>query len=98
MGKIQYEFKNQLLTPEFDMTDDYMRDPRAKTIEGFIVGLTLLSKYMKDGMKETCALGGEHDVIWFSVSTEQLLEESEDGKLLVCLGFHTEDDTWQYFT
>lgn len=78
----------------------YMKDPRAKSVEGFIEGLGILAKHMEDGLAETFFCGAEHDELFIYVSGEALPEESEDGLALVRLGFHySEDaDSWSYFT
>lgn len=80
--------------------EDYMKDPRAKSIEGMIAGLTILSGYLKDGMATTYFCGGEHDEIFFYVSLDDLPEDSAHGLELQSLGFHADEDveTWAYFT
>lgn len=78
--------------------DDYMKDPRAKSVAGMIAGLTILSGYLKDGMATTYFCGGEHDIIYFYVSLDDLPEDSDHGVELQRLGFHAEDDAWGYFT
>ena len=81
------------------MTDDeYMEDPRAKTVAGFIAGLAILSKYMEKGIEQSFFCGGEHDIIHFYVDADKLPNDSDDGRALSRLGFHTEDDSWAYFT
>ncbi len=81
------------------MADDhYMKDPRAKSVGGMIAGLTILSGYLKDGLASKYFCGGEHDIIYFYVSLEDLPEESPHGIELQRLGFHAEDDAWGYFT
>lgn len=80
--------------------DDYMKDPRAKSVEGMIAGLTILSEYLKDGMATKYFCGGEHDIIYFYVSLEDLPKESPHGVELQRLGFHADDDAdaWGLFT
>lgn len=80
--------------------DNHMSDPRANSVEAMIAGVTILSGYLKDGMATTYFCGGEHDVIYFYVSPDDLPEDSEHGKRLTALGFHADDDvdTWAYFT
>lgn len=79
--------------------EDYMKDPRAKTVEGFIAGLTILSKYMKGGMKESYFCTAEHDEFFVFVELDELPEDSEDGIALQRLGFHASSaDNWGYFT
>ena len=80
--------------------DDYMKDPRAKSVEGMIAGLTILSGYLKDGMATTYFSGAEHDEIFFYVSPDDLPEDSPHGIELQRLGFHACEDaeTWAYFT
>jgi hypothetical protein len=83
-----------------DNNDEYMKDPRAETVEDSVAGLGILSKYMEKGMQESYFLGGEHDQIHVYVDLEDLPEDSEDGPALVRLGFHASSatDAWSYFT
>lgn len=76
----------------------YKSDPRAKSVEGFIAGLTILSRYMAKGLAETYFMGGEHDVIHIYVDIEDCPDDSEDGQKLSALGFHCGDDGWEYWT
>lgn len=80
----------------------YMKTPNAKSVGAFIEGLQILAKYMPNGFAQKYAFGGEHDVIhvWGDVNLEKLPEGSQDGRRLLELGFHTDDDLdqWQYFT
>jgi hypothetical protein len=80
------------------MLDNYMKDPRAKTLEGFIVALQIFSKYTEKGLQESFALQGEHDVIYIWVEKDQV--SKEDAVLLVSLGWHVDEDgpNWAYFT
>ena len=79
-------------------SDEYMKDPRAKSMEGFIAGLAVLARHMGWGLQQKFPFGAEHDVFHIYVGTEKLPEASEDGLALVRLGFHVEDDGWAYFT
>jgi len=84
--------------------DYYLKDPRAKTIEGFRVALDILAKYAKDGEKTSYFCHAEHDILYTGPSLKDVPEDSEEGKTLTGLGFHVnEDDTdmdndcWAYF-
>lgn len=86
-----------------DLSDElYMNADNAKSVAGFIEGLTILAGYMPKGLGTKFAFGAEHDVIhiWGDVTLDILREDSEDGRKLLALGFHTDDDLdqWQYFT
>jgi hypothetical protein len=86
-----------------DLSDElYMKDPRSKSVEGFIAGLTILANHMPKGICESFAFGAEHDIIhiWGEVTLEKLPPDSEDGRALLALGFHAEEDLdqWGYFT
>lgn len=81
-----------------DDNDDYMKDPRAKSVEGFVAGLTILSAHMEWGMQQKFFCGGEHDIIHIYVGDDALAEDSDDGRALAKLGFHVEDGAWAYFT
>lgn len=72
----------------------------AKTIESFIEALNIAAKYAKAGLQEKYLLNAEHDVIYLSVSSETLTEESADGARLSELGWHCDSstDSWAYFT
>lgn len=78
--------------------ENYMSHPKAKTVGGFIEGLTILSGYMPSGMDESYFCGGEHDVIYIYVGGEKCPPDSVNGIILESLGFHYEDDAWSYFT
>jgi hypothetical protein len=81
------------------MTDDiFLTDPRAKTVEGMIAGLTILATHMEKGMQERYFCGGENYVLHIYVRVGDCPEDSPDGQKLRALGFHTEDDGWAYFT
>ena len=77
--------------------DLYMKDERAKSIEGFIASLEIFAKYTSKGMTESYFLGAEHDIIYCWINVPK---NSEDGKRLTMLGWHheTESDSWGYFT
>jgi len=78
--------------------DNYMDDPRAKTVEGFIVALKIFAKYMEKGEKRAFFCGAAHDELF--IYADGPLESSEDGVLLTALGFHFDEDAecWRYFT
>lgn len=78
--------------------DNYMKDPRAQTVDGFVEGLKILSQYMKDGMSQSYFCGGEHDIIHIFVGLDECEPDSINGQILRSLGFHTENDGWAYFT
>lgn len=81
------------------MSDDvYMKDSRAKSVEGMIAGLTILSGYLKDASATKYFCGAEHDVLYVYVSPEDCPEDSAHGIELQRLGFHADDDAWGYFT
>jgi hypothetical protein len=65
-----------------------MKDARSRTIAGFIAALE--KKYF---------LGGEHDVIYIYVSSEDCPDNSADGNKLVSLGWRVDTDTgnWMYY-
>lgn len=80
------------------MGDEYMSDPDAKNVKGFVRGLTLLSNYMDKGLAQPFFCGAEHDCFHVYVGADKLPEDSEDGRILRSLGFHVEDGGWAYFT
>lgn len=88
------------MTEEQD--DHYMSDPRAKTIKGFIAGLTILANHMPKGLDQDFAIGAAHDVIyvWGEVRLDKLSPDSVDGMALIALGFLPDEelDQWSYFT
>ena len=75
--------------------DIYMKDPRAKTIEGFHVALDIFAKYTANGQKESYFLGAEHDILYCWISVPK---DSEDGRMLQMLGWHYEDESCGYYT
>lgn len=93
--------------PEGESDDLYMKDPKAKSVAGFIEALGILAKYMKAGVDTAHFSAAEHDV--FYVSTDyakdgdyeaEPAENSEDGRRLVMLGWHFDGETdgWAYST
>jgi hypothetical protein len=75
----------------------YMTDPRAKTIEGFIAALEIFLKYMDK--TESSFLHASHDLITGPSIEETCVEDSENGKILLKLGWHVEEgEYWAYFT
>jgi len=71
-----------------------------RTLAGFIEALKILSEYLPKGLEENYFFEAEHDIIYSHVSTEECTAESEDGMILITLGWHvnSEIDVWAYFT
>lgn len=40
----------------------------------------------------------EHDIFYFPASAYEIAEDSEDGRRLIALGCHVEDETWAAYT
>jgi hypothetical protein len=81
-------------------SDNYMDDPRAKSVEGFIAGLNIFAKYWEKGLASTYQFGASHDIVHiFDVGLDKCPEDSEDGQALRALGFHADEDldSWGYF-
>lgn len=78
--------------------DNYMKDPRAKSAEGFIAALQIFAKYWPKGMSNSFFMGAEHDILY--IYDSDIPEDSDDGRELNGLGFHRDDDIdgWAYFT
>ena len=76
----------------------YMSDPKAKSIGAFIEALTILARYVEGGVEKKHFSGAEHDV--FYAGGDGPVEDSEDGRRLLSLGWHYEDETesWAYYT
>jgi len=83
-----------------DEDDLYMKAPEANSIKGFIEALNIFAKYVEKGIDEPYFCGAEHDELHIYVKTDDLPEDSPDGRRLSELGFHTngETDSWGYFT
>jgi hypothetical protein len=91
-----------------DSDDDYMRDPKAKTVAGFMEALTILARYMEKGMEQPFFTAAEHDVLYVHTESDKSTDDwtarpakgSADGKRLRELGWHFdgESDGWAYFT
>jgi hypothetical protein len=80
---------------------NYNSDPRAKSAEGFIVGLNIFAKYWEKGLATRYFMGGEHDeVTIYNLSLEDIPLKSEDGQMLDALGFFADEseDCWKFFT
>ena len=71
----------------------------SKTVTAFIEGLSILTKYMKDGDNQSYFLGAEHDQIWI-YTEESPGQLTADGQRLDQLGFFYDDDIecWSYYT
>jgi hypothetical protein len=69
-----------------------------KSIQGFILALQIMSKYLDNGLLRKCFLMAEHDVIYSELEEEKCSEDSEDGKMLRQLGWHVENGYWAYYT
>lgn len=81
-----------------DLDNLYMSDPKAKTVSGFIEALTILAKYMREGMDAAHFTAAEHDILYV-MTQEELEKNSSDGHRLIALGWHLDDDgSWAYFT
>lgn len=81
------------------MSDTYAQDNEAKSVLGFIEGLNILSKYMKNQRSTKYFCGAEHDVLYIYTEEERTpSEDSSEGIRLSELGFHMEGDGWAYFT
>ena len=87
-------------TEKLSETSLYLSDPRSKSVEGMIIGLNILAKYMKDGLRQKWCCQAEHDIITFNVEEDKLAEDTADGRALIALGFHLSSDLecWAYFT
>ena len=74
---------------------------KPKSVAGFIEALQIFSEYFSDRLDETYFCEGQHDIILVRVDSEQIPEDSPQGKQLKELGWHIEeeaDNTWGYFT
>lgn len=69
-------------------------DPRRNNVEGFIAALTILAKYLENGMQTNFFLGAEHDIIYAYVDASVLPEDSEDGQALSALGWFVDGEGW----
>ena len=79
----------------------YNQDPNAKSVLGFIQGLSLfLQQFMKHGADTKYFLGAEHDVIYIYTEGGKPDEECAEGLRLSELGFHYDEDVegWAYYT
>lgn len=80
--------------------DLYMSDPKSKSIAALIEALAIVAKYAQNGLEERWPVQAEHDVLYLKLDLEKVPEDSEDGRRLIALGFHAEEDvdSWAYFT
>lgn len=93
------------LDTESESEKIYGTDPKSKSVAGFIEGLQILAKYMKEGLDTKYFCGGEHDIVYFYMDTPSdeeggLTSESSDGLRLSALGFYLDKDVdnWAYNT
>lgn len=69
-----------------------------ENLGNFIEGLTILSKYLTNGMEELDFCTATHDQIWFFVYEDDNVSE-EDSDKLELLGFSQDDNYgWSYYT
>jgi len=80
------------------MSEELPEDPRSKSVEGFIAGLMILAPYFDKGMKEVYFMSAEHDIVHLHVDEDKCPEDSDDGRVLVSLGFMMHDYGWAYYT
>lgn len=71
-----------------------------RNIENFIAGVTILSEYYKDGLKESYFMEAEHDEVFFHITLDEIPVKSKNGRKLIDLGFSPDDDidVWKYST
>lgn len=68
------------------------------TVNQLIEALTILSKYMEDGLETSYFMGGDHDIVYFYVDVGACPEDSEDGQRLKEIGLFVSDaDNWAKF-
>jgi hypothetical protein len=76
----------------------YMKDPMANTVEGFIKGLHILSRFMKADLGTAYFCEAEQDIIYIYTEDGGPAEDSKEGLKLSELGFHYEEELWAYYT
>lgn len=71
-----------------------------KTIAAFRHALDIFAKYEEEGENASYIFNAEHDIIYSTLSTETVSEDSADGAILLELGWHAdaEIDMWAYYT
>lgn len=76
------------------MSDNYLKDKRANTVEGWIEAFKILAKY-GDASKFFCY--AEHDILYLPFGPP---DDTEDAQTLRGLGFHRDSETgdWAKFT
>ncbi len=95
----QYELDEEE-EEETESDKRYNKDPRAKSVLGFIDGLNILAPHMELGVDSKYFLGSEHDNIYIYTEEGAPAEESAEGLRLSELGFHYDEDVegWAYYT
>ena len=81
--------------------DLYLKDPKAKTLGGFIEAINIFARHKSLGLKESYFFNAKHDILYAGIDNDELPEDSEDGIKLVMLGWHVDSDiegSWSYFT
>ena len=69
-----------------------------RNIYGFILALEIFSEYEPNKSQETSFLEAEHDIIYSHITSDQIPKDSENGMMLVDLGWHVDDEIWAYYT
>lgn len=87
------------------MTDDdnYLKDPLANTIQGWMVALGIFAKYSERGVAERLETSAQHDILYLPSKPDPgaaELTEIADARQLRGLGFHwcSDVDCWGKFT
>lgn len=94
--------------------ENYLKDPRANTFEGWIAALTIFAKYSEKGTASRMDTASEHDILYlpsepcptgFREEDNEPIswsndEQKADAETLHALGFHwsTDVDCWAKFT
>lgn len=81
------------------MTDNYLKDPRADTFEGWAAALAIFQKYEPKGPQARFMCDAQHDILYCPAKPDPKVDE-EDAKTLRGLGFHwaSDVDCWAKFT
>jgi hypothetical protein len=96
------------------MSDHYLKDPRANSLEGWIAAFQIFGKYKIGGLSGYHYMAAEHDIFYVADKPAPLSYEVVDGdsvcewepaakddaEALERLGFHwnSECDSWAKFT
>lgn len=78
------------------MSDDlYLKNKKARTIDGWRASLEIFERHGKTD--KWLIVASAHDIFYTQYGTDDIPEDSDDGRALIALGWHVDEDAWACF-